>query len=337
MLNPNLDEFVEVLPVSQQMTSSAWYQGTADAVYQNIDIIESHRPNYVVILAGHHVYKIDYGLMLAEHVRSGAQMTVACVEVSLELASAFGVMAVDENLRVNEFAEKPVDPKPIPGDPGKALASMGIYVFDADFLIHELHVDAVQPDSTHDFGHDIIPRLIDRAHVQAYRFRHPVTGNQAYWRDVGTIDSFWKANLELLAEAPDLDLYDQQWPILTHQLQLPPARFLTNADDHNASVTESMGACVIDGAHLSRALLFSNVSVGAESIVDASVVLPDTEIGKGCLVRNAVLDRGCTIPANMQIGVDRNDDIRRFRVSDGGVVLVTPQMLEHLHGGSLSE
>ena len=334
MLNPNLGEFVEVLPASQQMTSSAWYQGTADAVYQNLDIIQSHKPRYVLVLAGDHVYKMDYGLMLADHVNSGAQMTVACLEVPRAQASAFGVMRVDEQWQVREFAEKPADPKPLPSDPNRALASMGIYVFDAEFLIRQLHLDAVEPDSTHDFGHDIIPRLIADAHVQAYPFRDPDSGAQAYWRDVGTIDSFWTANLELLSEHPELDLYDQEWPILTHQLQLPPARFLTNRDDHNASVTESMvsGACVIDGAHLRCALLFSNVRVGVNSVVDASVVLPDSEIGPRCVINNAVLDRGCEVPANMQIGVNLEDDRQRFHVSDGGVVMVTPQMLEQLQG-----
>ncbi|MEM7407062.1 MAG: glucose-1-phosphate adenylyltransferase [Pseudomonadota bacterium] len=332
ILNPNLGEFVEVLPASQQMSSSDWYLGTADAVYQNQDIIESHSPQYVLVLAGDHVYKMDYGLMLADHVRSGAVMTVGCIEVPLDEARAFGVMAVDADWRVHQFREKPDDPQPLPGEPDKALASMGIYVFDAQFLLHEVRRDALDPDSTHDFGRDIIPRLIESEHVQAYPFRDPDTGEQGYWRDVGTLDSFWAANLELLEAEPELDLYDQIWPILTHQLQLPPARFLTPREGAAVTVTESMvsGACVIERAKLERALLFSNVQVRAGALVRSSVVLPDAIIGEGAEVQNAIIDRNCLIPPGTSIGFDQDEDRRRFRVSDSGVVLVTPQMLDQL-------
>tara|TARA_B100000676_G_scaffold186170_2_gene183025 strand:+ start:1416 stop:2702 length:1287 start_codon:yes stop_codon:yes gene_type:complete len=330
MFNPNLGEFVEVLPASQQMTSNSWYLGTADAVYQNLDIIQSHRPKYVVILAGDHIYKMDYGLMLAEHVRAGGQMTVACLEVPREEASAFGVLGVDAAWRVREFEEKPPEPKPIPGDPSRALASMGIYVFDVDFLIHELSVDAVEPDSTHDFGHDIIPKIIESAHVHAYPFRDPDTGAQAYWRDVGTIDAFCAANLELLDAAPELDLYDQEWPILTHQLQLPPARFLRSDPAADVDVSNSMvsGACVVDSASLERSLLFSNVQVGRGASLERTVVLPDARIGEGCKIRNAVIDRGCVIPPGTHIGYDADEDDTLYRLSEGGIVLVTPAMLE---------
>ncbi len=328
-LNPNLGEFVEILPASQQMTSEAWYKGTADAVYQNADIIKSYEPDHVLILAGDHIYKMDYGLMLAEHVRSGADLTVGCIEVPRQSATALGVMGVDDSWRVRYFEEKPSQPRAMPGRPDTALASMGIYVFSSDFLMRELSADAVDPSSSHDFGRDIIPRLIQTARVFAYPFRDPISGGQAYWRDVGTIDSFWASNLELLEDEPPLDIYDKEWPILTHQLQLPPAKFMTDDEGRSGTARDSMvsGACIIDGGSLKRSVLFSNVRVETGARVEDTVVLPDSVVGAGARVTKAVLDRGCHIPPGMVIGEDERHDRDRFRVSDSGVVLVTPEML----------
>ena len=328
-LNPNLGEFVEILPASQQMTSEAWYKGTADAVYQNADIIKSYEPDHVLILAGDHIYKMDYGLMLAEHVRSGADLTVGCIEVPRQSATALGVMGVDDNWRVRYFEEKPSQPRAMPGRPDTALASMGIYVFSSDFLMRELSADAMDPSSSHDFGRDIIPRLIQTARVFAYPFRDPISGGQAYWRDVGTIDSFWASNLELLEAEPPFDIYDKEWPILTHQLQLPPAKFMTDDEGRSGTARDSMvsGACIIDGGSLMRSVLFSNVRVETGARVEDTVVLPDSVVGAGARVTKAVLDRGCHIPPGMVIGEDERHDRDRFRVSDSGVVLVTPEML----------
>ena len=328
-LNPNLGEFVEILPASQQMTSEAWYKGTADAGYQNADIIKSYEPDHVLILAGDHIYKMDYGLMLAEHVRSGADLTVGCIEVPRQSATALGVMGVDDNWRVRYFEEKPSQPRAMPGRPDTALASMGIYVFSSDFLMRELSADAMDPSSSHDFGRDIIPRLIQTARVFAYPFRDPISGGQAYWRDVGTIDSFWASNLELLEAEPPFDIYDKEWPILTHQLQLPPAKFMTDDEGRSGTARDSMvsGACIIDGGSLMRSVLFSNVRVETGARVEDTVVLPDSVVGAGARVTKAVLDRGCHIPPGMVIGEDERHDRDRFRVSDSGVVLVTPEML----------
>jgi glucose-1-phosphate adenylyltransferase len=331
-LNPNLGEFIDVLPASQQMKSEAWYKGTADAVHQNADIINDYGPAHVLVLAGDHIYKMDYGLMLAEHVRSGADLTVGCLEVPCAQASAFGVMGVDENWRVRYFEEKPSQPRSMPGKPGTALASMGIYVFSREFLMRELDIDAADNASTHDFGRDIIPRIIRSARVFAYPNRDPVTGAQAYWRDVGTIDSFWASNLELLDPDPPLDIYDKEWPILTHQLQLPPAKFMTDDQGRSGTARDSMvsGACIIDGGELHRSVLFSNVGVEAGARLEETVVLPDSLIEAGARVTRAVLDRGCRIPAGMVIGENRELDEKRFRVSDSGIVLVTPEMLRRI-------
>jgi glucose-1-phosphate adenylyltransferase len=335
-LRGELDEFVELLPAQQRIETS-WYEGTADAVLQNLDIIRSHRPEYVLILAGDHVYKMDYGTMLAAHVESEADITVGCIEVPVEDAKGFGVMSVDEDLRIREFEEKPEHPKPIPDQPGKALASMGIYVFSTHVLFDELIRDhQSQADSSHDFGKDIIPSVINRLRVMAFPFKDPVAGKSAYWRDVGTIDALWQANLELIGVSPELNLYDSEWPIWTYQEQLPPAKFVFDDENRRGTAVDSMvaGGCIVSGALVRHSLLFSQVQVHSFSEVTDSVIFPDVDIGRNCRVNRAVIDRGCRIPPGTNIGVDEAEDRKRFHVSPKGVVLVTPEMLgqDYPHG-----
>ena len=332
-LRGELGEFVELLP-AQQRIEAAWYAGTADAVYQNIDIIRSHDPSFVLILAGDHVYKMDYGPMLAAHVERGADVTVGCIEVELERARAFGVMSVTSEGRVVRFAEKPAAPEPLPGHPGYALASMGIYVFSTSFLYEQLIRDADTPRSTHDFGKDLIPSLIDGHRVMAYPFRDPQGGQRAYWRDVGTVDAFWEANMELIAVTPELNLYDREWPIWTYQEQLPPAKFVFDDDDRRGMAVDSMvsGGCILSGAVVRHSLLFSNVRVDSFSNVTDSVVMPDVTIGPSCRLHRVVVERGCVIPDGTVIGVDPEQDAKRFYVTPGGVTVVTPEMLgQELH------
>lgn len=332
-LRGEFGEFVELLPAQQRIETS-WYEGTADAVYQNLDIIRNHRPDFVLILAGDHIYKMDYGPMIAEHVKRGADMTVGCIEVELERASAFGVMAVDGDNRVVDFQEKPDHPKPMPGRTDAALASMGIYVFNTEFLYRELIRDADDDASEHDFGKNVIPHVISTSKVIAYPFRDEETGKQAYWRDVGTVDAFWKANLELIGITPELNLYDAEWPIWTYQEQLPPAKFIFDDDDRRGMAVDSMvsGGCIISGARVRHSLLFSNVKVHSRTVVEDAVVLPNVDIGHDCRITRAVIDKGCRIPANTVVGEDPVEDARRFHVSEGGVVLVTPEMLgQELH------
>ncbi|MCG7900349.1 MAG: glucose-1-phosphate adenylyltransferase [Candidatus Thiodiazotropha lotti] len=327
-LRGEFGEFVELLPAQQRIESS-WYEGTADAVYQNLDILRSHNPDYVLILAGDHIYKMDYGTMIAEHVESGADMTVGCLTVDLESAKEFGVMTVDSDNWVSEFSEKPADPKPIPGHDNLALASMGIYVFNRKFLFEQLIRDADMPQSSHDFGKDIIPQVIEKYRVLAYPFTDSTSGKQAYWRDVGTIDAFWTANLELIGVTPPLNLYDRSWPIWTYQEQLPPAKFVFDDEERRGMAVDSMvsGGCVISGAKVTNSLLFSNVRVNSYSSVNQTVVLPDVNIGRNCRINKAVIDRGCDIPEGTIIGEDPAADAERFYVSEKGVVLVTPEML----------
>ncbi|MEW7973434.1 MAG: glucose-1-phosphate adenylyltransferase [Candidatus Thiodiazotropha endolucinida] len=327
-LRGEFGEFVELLPAQQRIESS-WYEGTADAVYQNLDILRSHNPDYVLVLAGDHIYKMDYGTMIAEHVESGADMTVGCLTVDLESAKEFGVMTVDSDGWVIDFHEKPANPKPIPGKENEALASMGIYVFNRKFLFEQLIKDADTPNSSHDFGKDIIPKVIEKYRVMAYRFRDATSGKQAYWRDVGTIDAFWTANLELIGVTPPLNLYDRSWPIWTYQEQLPPAKFVFDDDERRGMAVDSMvsGGCVISGAKVMNSLLFSNVRVNSYSEVNETVVLPDVNIGRNCRISKAVIDRGCDIPEGTVIGEDPDLDAERFYVSEKGVVLVTPEML----------
>lgn len=328
-LRGELGEYIELLPAQQRIDEASWYTGTANAVYQNLDILRNHDPRFVLVLAGDHVYKMDYGPMLAFHVEQGADMTVGCIEVPLGEASAFGVMSVDSKQRVVKFMEKPAQPEPIPGAPELALASMGIYIFNTAFLYEQLIKDADAKDSTHDFGHDIIPSVIDKYRVMAYPFRDPVTGRHAYWRDVGTIDAYWRANMELIAVTPELNLYDREWPIWTYQEQWPPAKFVFNDDGRRGMAVDSMvsGGCIISGATVRRSLLFSNVQVNSQSLVEDAVVLPDSTIGEECRLRKVVIDKGCDIPKGTVVGEDRAQDFKRFYITDSGVVVVTPEML----------
>lgn len=328
-LRGEFGEFVEIFPAAQQRVDESWYEGTADAVCQNLNIIRSHKPDYVLILAGDHIYKMDYGQMLAHHVEKGADMTVGCLEVPLETAKSFGVMSINEQGQVTRFAEKPNQPEPTPNDPELALASMGIYVFGAEFLYDQLAQDAQLKESSHDFGKDIIPSMIQKHKVFTYRFQDVQKGEQAYWRDVGTVDAFWEANLDLVSVSPELNLYDQNWPIWTYQEQLPPAKFVFNDEDRRGMAVDAMvsGGCLISGAKVIKSLLFSNVKLNSYSLVEESVILPNVEVGRHCQIRKAVIDKGCILPQNTQVGYDLEEDTRRFHVSDQGIVLITPDML----------
>ena len=332
-LRGEFGEFVELLPAQQRIETS-WYEGTADALYQNIDIIRSHAPDFVLILAGDHIYKMDYGTMLASHVERGADATVGCIEVSLERARDFGVMGVDRNNRIVEFEEKPDHPHPIPGRSDVALASMGIYIFNTDFLIEQLIHDADTPTSSRDFGKDVIPAAIEKYNISAYHFNDPVTGRQAYWRDVGTVDAFWEANMELVGITPELNLYDDEWPIWTYQEQVPPAKFVFDDEGRRGMAVDSMvsGGCIVSGASVRHSLLFSNVCVESYAQVEDSVILPDVVISQGARIRRAVIDKGCDIPGGMVIGENPEDDAEHFYVTEKGIVLVTPEMLgQELH------
>ena len=325
-----LGEFVDVLPASQRI-DAGWYRGTADAIYQNIDIIRDHNPEYVLILSGDHIYKMDYGTMLAFHADKNAGLTISCIEIPVEEAAGiYGVLQVDNDGRVLAFEEKPANPSEIPGQPGMCLASMGNYVFNTELLYDELIHDADKKISEHDFAKNIIPEAILRHGVFAYPFRDPETGERAYWRDVGTLDAYWQANIELLDIDPELDLYDSEWPILTDQPQLPPAKFVFNNEDRRGMAVDSMvsGGCVISGAKLNRALLYSNVKVHSYARIEQSVVLPDVCIGRHARILRAIIDRGCVIPEHMVIGENHENDRKRgFRVTEQGIVLVTPDML----------
>ena len=332
-LRAELGEFIELLP-AQQRIDACWYAGTADAIYQNLDIIRLHSPKYVLILAGDHIYQMDYGPMLAYHVENDADMTIGCFEVSLEMARSFGVMAVDSDWRVTGFDEKPEHPKPVPGRSDTALASMGIYVFNTDFLFEKLIADSDSPDSSRDFGKDIIPKCIKDHEVVAYPYREPHGDKQAYWRDVGTVDAYWAANMELIGVSPDLNMYDKSWPIWTYQEQLPPAKFVFDDEDRRGMAVDSMvsGGCIISGAKVQHSLLFSNVCVNSYSSVSDSVVLPNAIIGRHCRIHRAVIDKGCSIPDGTIIGEDPVADAERFHVTDSGIVLVCPEMLgQYLH------
>lgn len=324
-----LGEYVEVLPASQR-NSPSWYQGTADALYQNVDIIRAANPKYVMVLSGDHIYQMDYGSILAYHVESGAKLTVSCVEVPVEeAAGAFGVMTVDEEDRVLRFDEKPAQPTPVPGNDKVCLASMGNYIFDTEFLLDLLEKDAATEGSDHDFGKDIIPSIIDSKNVYAFRFRDQ-HGEQAYWRDVGTLDAFWEANMELISPTPSLNLYDHQWPIWTYQTQLPPAKFVFDDDDRRGYAVDSMvsGGCIISGGIVRKSLLFSDVRVHSYTLIEESVLLPEVEVHRHAKIKRAIIDRACVIPKGMEIGFDAEQDrANGFRVTNKGVTLVTREML----------
>lgn len=327
-LRGEFGEFVELLPAQQRIEAS-WYAGTADSIYQNLDIISSHSPEFVLILAGDHVYKMDYGEMLAKHVESNADITVGCIEVELDKASGLGVMGVDDSHRIHSFTEKPAVPEAMPGKENKALCSMGIYIFNKDLLFELLIRDADTPNSSRDFGNDIIPAAIEKYKVVAFPFIETNSSIQAYWRDVGTVDAFWEANLELIGVTPELNLYDEEWPIWTNQEQLPPAKFIFDSDERRGMAVDSMvsGGCIISGAHVRHSLLFSHVCVSSYTKIDSSVILPDVNIGKNCRIFHAIIDKQCNIPDGTVIGMNPEDDKKRFYVSPNGVVLVTPDML----------
>jgi len=327
-LRGEFGEFVELLPAQQRIEAS-WYAGTADSIYQNLDIIRSHSPDHVLILAGDHIYKMDYGAMLAAHVENEADVTVGCISTEKEKASEFGVMGVKDDYRIHSFVEKPAEPESMPGRPDESLCSMGIYIFNTELLFELLIRDADTPNSSHDFGKDIIPYAINKYRVYAYPFTDAESGVQAYWRDVGTIDAFWESNLELIGITPELNLYDDKWPIWTSQEQLPPAKFIFDEDDRRGMAVDSMvsGGCIISGAHVHHSLLFSSVTVNECSLIDSSVILPDVSIGKNCRIRHAIIEKGCEIADDTIIGENREDDEKRFFISPNGVVLVTPDML----------
>lgn len=331
-----LGEYVEVLPASQR-NSPNWYQGTADALYQNVDIIRAANPKYVMVLSGDHIYQMDYGNILAYHVENKAKLTVSCLEVPVEeAASAFGVMTVDDQDRILRFDEKPAQPTPVPGNPNLCLASMGNYIFDTEFLLDLLEKDASTEGSDHDFGKDIIPSIIDRGDVYAFRFRDQ-QGNQAYWRDVGTLDAFWEANMELVSPTPSLNLYDHQWPIWTYQTQLPPAKFVFDDDGRRGYAVDSMvsGGCIISGGTVRKSLLFSDVRIHSYTLIEESVLLPEVQVHRHAKVKRAIIDRACEIPRGMEIGIDpEKDKANGFRVTKKGVTLVTREMLGQ-RGGAL--
>lgn len=328
ILNPEMGEFIEVLP-AQQWTGDQWYQGTADAIYQNLDVLREYNPRYVLVLCGDHVYKMDYGPIIAFHKAEAADVTVACIEVPRDQASSFGVVTVDESNRIVRFDEKPENPSPAPGRGDRSLVSMGIYVFDAAKLEEFLLADAAREDSGHDFGKDIIPSLVPTHRVVSFQFEDPATGEPGYWRDVGTIDSYWEANMELVSVTPRLNLYDSDWPVRSAVRHYPPAKFVFNEAGRRGLAMDSMvsAGCIISGSYVERSLLFTNVRVLEYASVRQSVILPDVVIEPGCRITHAIIDSNCVIPAGTVIGEDPMADAERFHVSPKGIVLVTPEML----------
>lgn len=333
-LRGEFNEFVEIWP-AQQRVAENWYKGTADAIFQNLDIIRNIGAEYILILAGDQVYKMDYSQMLACHVRNQADMTVACINVPIEEASGFGVIEVDESDRVIDFEEKPNHPNPLPNEPNQAFASMGIYVFNPTFLYEQLFRDAYISKSEHDFGKNIIPEIIHKYRVFAHRFGDSciATNNGVcYWRDVGTVDAYWEANIELTKVTPELNLYDHQWPIWTYQEQLPPAKFVFNNDNRRGLATDSLvsGGCIISGARINQSVLFSNVNVHSYCEIENSVLMPDVNVGRHVKLNRAIVDTGVSIPDKMEIGLNSDVDRKRFYVSEKGVTLVTKTMLDQL-------
>ena len=334
-LKSEMNEFVDLLPAQQRVDEESWYRGTADAVYQNQDILASYGADYIVVLAGDHIYKMNYALMLADHVAHRNECTVGCIEVAREEAQGFGVMAIDEQRQIIDFVEKPTEPPEIPGKPGRSLASMGIYIFNARYLYRELERDLADPLSSHDFGKDIIPAAVRSGKAVAHPFEISCVGTkpglQPYWRDVGTIDAYWDANIDLTATDPELNLYDTRWPIWTHQAQLPPAKFVHNQPDRRGMAVESMvsGGCIVSGSVL-RSVLFSGVRVHSYTSVNWCVLLPDVQVGRRARLTKVVVDRSCRIPDGMVIGEDPAEDARLFYVSERGVTLVTEAMLRAL-------
>jgi len=331
-MRAEIGEFVEIIP-AQQRVDNQWYRGTADALYQNIDIIRRHAPDHVIVLGGDHIYTMDYSKMLYDHVASNADVTVGCIEVPREEASEFGVMSVDDKYRITKFTEKPADPEAMPGKPDKALASMGIYIFSTAYLYASLIADADDENSAHDFGKDIVPKSISICNAHAYPFLNN-EGNSAYWRDVGTLDSYWKANMELCEVEPELNLYARDWPIWTYQTQHPPAKFVFDDEDVRGQAIDSLvsGGCILSGARVKRSVIFFATEIERGSVVKDSVILPKVSIGENCRITRAVIDKACIIEDGMVIGEDLELDKKRFHVTENGIVLVTPEMLgQHLY------
>ncbi|MGE5503514.1 MAG: glucose-1-phosphate adenylyltransferase [Actinomycetota bacterium] len=337
-LRGEFNEFIELLPAQQRTDGENWYKGTADAVFQNLDIIRGHRPEFVLLLAGDHVYKMDYGRMLAHHIATGADVTVACLEVPLEDAKGFGVMAVDERDNIIRFDEKPDNPQPIPGHTDRALASMGIYIFNAQVLYDRLQQDSTLQGSDHDFGKDVIPSLVGRFRLVAHRFQDSCVMHEGakehYWRDVGTIDAYWEANIDLTTVTPALNLYDDHWPIWTYQAQLPPAKFVFDAENRRGMAVDSMvsGGCIISGATVRRSLLFSNVRVNSYCLVEDSVILPNCDIGRHARLHRCIVDHGAVVPPGLVVGEDPELDAKRFYRTRKGITLITAAMLRALEG-----
>jgi glucose-1-phosphate adenylyltransferase len=335
-LKTEMNEFVDLLPAQQRNDDESWYRGTADAVHQNRDILESYGADYIVVLAGDHIYKMNYALMLADHVEKGRECTVACIAVPREEASAFGVMAVGEDGLITDFVEKPKDPPAMPGNDRMSLASMGIYIFNAEYLYKELERDLADPNSSHDFGKDIIPAAVKNSQATAHPFSLSCVpasgGDETYWRDVGTVDAYWDANIDLTATVPHLDLYDKRWPIWTYQAQLPPAKFVHNDEDRRGSAVESVvsGGCVVSG-RVFRSVLFSGVRVHSKSNISWAVLLPDVQVGRGARLTRVVIDRGCKIPEGLVVGENAEEDASRFYRSEKGITLVTAKMLAKLN------
>ncbi len=335
-LRPEMNEFLDLLPAQQRLDEATWYRGTADAVFQNFDIFRAARPEYFVVLAGDHIYKMDYSNLLADMLSRNADCIVACVEVPIETASDFGVMDVDASMRIVDFLEKPAHPPSVPGKPDRALASMGVYAFSADFLYDELQRDHEDAASSHDFGKDVIPHLVERGLAVAHRFEDSCVTTtpeaEPYWRDVGTIDAYWAANLDLVTPTPSLDIYDRNWPIWTYQQQLPPAKFIFDDEDRRGVAVDSMvsGGCIVSGARVSRSLLFSSVRVNSYAETCEAVLLPDVDVGRYARLTKVVVDRGCRIPEGLVVGEDPALDAKRFYRSDGGVVLISAEMLAAL-------
>lgn len=337
-LRGEMNEFCDLLPAQQRIDETSWYQGTADAVYQNLDILRAHNPEYVLILAGDHIYKMDYAAMLLDHIASSADLTVPCVEVPRLDATGFGVMDVNDQGQVVNFLEKPADPPGMPDKPERALASMGIYVFNANFLFDQLERDAADQDSSRDFGKDIIPYLVPRAKVMAHQFVDSCVTNDApcepYWRDVGTVDAYWEANLDLTSVTPALNMYDRNWPIFTYQEQLPPAKFVFDRADRRGMAVDSLvsGGCIVSGSLVRRSLLFSQVRVNSYCTLEQAVVLPECSIGRHSRLTKVVIDRGCRIPDGLVVGEDPEEDERRFHRTENGVTLICQDDLDRLRG-----
>jgi glucose-1-phosphate adenylyltransferase len=336
-LRNEVNEFIDLLPAQQRVDEASWYRGTADAVFQNIDILREHDPKFILILAGDHVYKMNYASLIEDHVAQGGQCTVACIEVPLAEAGAFGVMTVDATRRITRFEEKPQNPQPMQNHSDKALASMGVYVFNAEYLFAALAADLQNPSSSHDFGKDLIPAMVARGDAMAHSFDLSCvqTGpdSPSYWRDVGTVDAYWASNIDLTATTPELDLYDTDWPIWTYQPTSPPAKFVFDDDGRRGMAVDSLvsSGCIISGASVRRSVLFTGVKIHSYSNVEESVILPGADVGQHSRLRKVVVDEGCRIPPGMSIGFDAAEDARRFHCSPGGVVLVTGPMLAALN------